>query len=84
MRAKFHRPFFHTLPVSSESRIDASEDFLEPIQTPLLICLRCGEFAFLLPSGWLGWLSFALTLIWLLLDYTGSTRPRHIEPEPKG
>jgi len=70
--SKVPKTFFHTLPVSSESRIDASEDFLEPIQTPLPICLRCSEFAFFLPSGWLGCLSFALAPIRLLPDYTGS------------
>jgi len=39
-----------------ESRIDASEDFL--------------EFAFFASSCWLCWLVFALALVRLLLDYT--------------
>jgi len=57
---------------SSKSRIDANVDFLEPAQSPPPICFNYGEFAFFLPSGWLGWLSFALAPIRLLPDYTGN------------
>jgi len=45
---------------SHESRNGASDDFLEPAQSPLSICLNCGDLAFSVPSCWFGCLSFTL------------------------
>ena len=57
------------IPYNLASRIDASEDFLEPGQPQSSIRLNCGEFAFFAPSGWFGCLSFALARIRRLPDY---------------
>jgi len=48
----------------------ASNDFLEPVQSRLPMCLSCGEFAFFVASCWLGCLSFAVAPVRLSPDYT--------------
>ena len=45
---------------SRMSRNSASEDFLEPAQSSLSICLNCGDLAISVPSCWFGCLSFTL------------------------
>ena len=45
---------------SQESRKCASDDFLEPAQSRLSICLSCSNLAFSVPSCWFGCLSSTL------------------------
>jgi len=39
---------------SHESRNGASDDFRDPAQSPLSICLNCGDLVFSIPSCWFG------------------------------
>ena len=46
--------------------------------------MNCGEFAFFLPSGWLGWLSFGLAPIRLLPEYGITCQEISNSSKPEG